>query len=73
MGLILIFLFYPDVTCSPGPPEIPSHSEYSRPEDDGWVRINSVEYPALVITKDKVVNSSLDNTLLPRNYNASLE
>ena len=52
---------------------IPSHSEYTLAKDDGWVKINSMEYPALVVTRDKIVNSSLNNTLLPRNYNATLE
>ena len=52
---------------------IPSHSEYTLAEDDGWVKINSMEYPDLVVTRDKIVNSSLNNTLLPRNYNATLE
>ena len=62
-----------DITCSPEPPVIPSHSEYTLAKDDGWVKINSMEYPALVVTRDKIVNSSLNNTLLPRNYNATLE
>ena len=52
---------------------IPSHSEYTLAKDDGWVKINSMEYPDLVVTRDKIVNSSLNNTLLPRNYNATLE
>ena len=40
-----------DVTCSPLPPSIPTHSEYYRGEDDGSVRIHSVEYPSLASTQ----------------------
>ena len=61
-----------DVTCSPVPPEIPSHTEYYRGEDDGSVEILSVGWPSLTSTQTRA-NSSLNHTLLPRNFNASLE
>ena len=61
-----------DVTCSPLPPEIPTHSEYWRAEDDGEVRIYSVQYPSLTTTQT-TATSSLNNTLLPRNFNTSLD
>ena len=52
---------------------IPSHSEYSgRPEYDGTVTVNSLEYPSLVRTDNLVLNSLTNNTLLAKNYMANL-
>ena len=61
-----------DVTCSPLPPEIPTHSEYWRAEDDGQVVIFTVAHPSLTTTTT-IANSSLSHALLPRNFNTSLD
>ena len=62
-----------DVLCDELPPEVPTHEEYTLPSDDGTVVINSVIYPTIshsptVVTK----NSTYNNTLIARNYNANL-
>ena len=62
-----------DIQCDELPPEVPTHEEYSLPSDDGTVVINSVIYPTIshspsVVTK----NSTYNNTLIARNYNANL-
>ena len=62
-----------DITCSPDPPVIPSHSEYTnRPEYDGTVTVDSLEYPSLVRTEALVLTSLTNNTLLAKNYMANL-
>ena len=66
-----------DVTCSPEPPEIPTHSEYnSQPADDGKVVISRLEYPTpsspLLQREDYFLNSTWSNTLIPNNYMANL-
>ena len=61
-----------DVTCSPDPPVIPSHREYTRQEYDGTVTVDSVEYPSLVRTENLVLTSLTNNTLLAKNYMANL-
>ena len=61
-----------DITCDPEPPQIPTHTEYALASDDGTVVINSLEYPSLVRIQDQIVNSTMNNTLLPSNYMANL-
>ena len=62
-----------DITCSPDPPVIPSHSQYrDRPEWDGRVTVDSLEYPGLVRTENLVLTSLTNNTLLAKNYMANL-
>ena len=62
-----------DITCSPDPPVIPSHSEYTgRPEYDGTVSVESLQYPSLVRTDNLVLTSLTNNTLLAKNYMANL-
>ena len=59
-----------DVTC-PLPPEIPTHPDYSLADDDGYVSYQSLMYPQLT-RRDSSVNSTHNNTALPRNYAANL-
>ena len=66
-----------DITCSPEPPEIPGHSEYSgRPADDGKVVVSSLQYPSpsspLLQRQEYFLNSSWSNSLIPKNYMANL-
>ena len=61
-----------DVLCAKAPPNIPTHQEYVLAKDDGTVLINSLVYPELTRTKDLLVNSSRDSSLLPRNFDANL-
>ena len=66
-----------DITCSPDPPEIPSHSEYNcQPGVDGKVVISSLQYPTpsspLLQREDYFLNSTWSNTLIPNNYMANL-
>ena len=73
----LIPLLPADVTCIPGPPEIPTHSEYSgRPADDGKVVVSSLEYPTpsspLLSRQEYFLNSSWSSNFIPSNYMANL-
>ena len=64
-----------DVSCSPPPPEVPSHSEYSLSSDDGTVTINSLQYPVIPTetrTTDLVLDSTYNHSLIPRNFMANL-
>ena len=64
-----------DITCSPLPPAIPTHSEYTDTKDDGRVTINSLLYPVIPVetrTSNLVRKSTYNNTDLPRNYMANL-
>ena len=70
-GMALQFLL--DITCDPVAPAIPSHEEYTLPSDDGTVTINSVVYPTISNSPTTVTkNSTFDNKLITRNYNANL-
>ena len=64
-----------DVICSPDPPEIPTHTEYTLIEDDGTVTINGLTYPTYPqenrISND-VWNSTMNNLLIAKNYMANL-
>ena len=73
----MISILAVDVTCSPAPPEIPTHSEYSgQPGDDGKVVISSLEYPTpaspLLKREEYFLNSTWTNNLIPHNYMANL-
>ena len=64
-----------DITCSPLPPAIPTHWEYTDTKDDGTVTINSLTYPVIpneMRTTDLVKTSEYNNTLIARNYMANL-
>ena len=64
-----------DVTCSPDPPIIPTHSEYSLVADDGTVIVNSLIYPTYPSENritDQVLNSTQNNTLIAKNYMTNL-
>lgn len=64
-------MYLSDITCSPDPPVIPSHSEYSLQEYDGSVSVDSLQYPSLTLTS-QVLTSETNNTLLPKNFMANL-
>ena len=62
-----------DVLCEDLPPEVPTHEEYTLASDDGTVLINSVIYPTTVHSPTIVrKNSTYNNSLIARNYNANL-
>ena len=64
-----------DITCSPDPPIIPTHSEYTLISDDGTVTVNSLIYPVYPSENrivDQVLNSTENNTLIPKNYMTNL-
>ena len=61
-----------DITCIEEPPSIPTNIEYILPSDDGNVVINSLVYPSYHRTYNYQVNSTMNRTLLPRNYMANL-
>ena len=61
-----------DITCIEEPPAIPSNVEYILPSDDGNVLINSLVYPSYQRTYNNQANSTMNRTLLPRNYLANL-
>ena len=63
-----------DITCSPDPPLIPTHSEYTLTTDDGSVTVNSIIYPTYpsVNRFSEVFISTKNNTELPKNYMANL-
>ena len=61
-----------DITCIEEPPEIPTHTEYTLAKDDGTVFINSLVYPAYTRPYDTAMNSTMNRTLIPRNYMANL-
>ena len=60
-----------DVECEPEPPAAPTHTEYTRPEDDGTVEAASLSYPALTPAL-VILNSTHNSSVLPRNYLANL-
>ena len=73
----MISILAVDVTCSPAPPEIPTHSEYSgQPADDGKVVISSLVYPTpaspLLKREEYFLNSTWTNNLIPHIYMANL-
>ena len=64
-----------DITCSPDPPVIPTHTEYTLVSDDGTVTVNSLiypTYPAEIRVTDAVFNSTENNTMIAKNYMANL-
>ena len=61
-----------DIECDEPAPEIPTHSEYTLAKDDGYVLINSLEYPTLTRTLNATKNSTAPASELPRNYMANL-
>ena len=61
-----------DITCIEEPPDIPTNVEYTLASDDGNVLINSLVYPSHQRTFNYKVNSTMNSTLLPRNYMANL-
>ena len=62
-----------DILCDELPPEVPTHEEYTLACDDGAVLINSLIYPTISHSPTTVSkNSSYNNTLIARNYNANL-
>ena len=63
-----------DVICSPDPPIIPTHTEYTLVSDDGTVAMNGLIYPTYPIENriNEVWNSSRNNTLIAKNYMANL-
>ena len=63
-----------DVICSPDPPEIPTHTEYTLIKDDGTVTINGLTYPTYPqeIKISNVWNSSMNNKFIAKNYMANL-
>ena len=62
------------MTCSPDPPDIPTHSEYSLPSDDGKVVIQTLEYPThpTYNRMEYHLNSSWSSDLIPKNYMTNL-
>jgi hypothetical protein len=70
-----------DILCKNLPPIIPTDPEYSIETvpgvrdlvaDDGAVTVTSMIYPALERTQDYRMNSTMENTDIPRNYMANL-
>ena len=77
----LICYFPSDILCDTLPPKIPSNIEYSIETvpgvrdlvaDDGAVIVTSMVYPALERTQDYRMNSTMEDTDIPRNYMANL-
>ena len=61
-----------DITCTPDAPVIPTDSEYTLDEDDGYVIVNSLEYPSLSRTTDLKLLSTFNNIDIAKNYMANL-
>ena len=65
-----------DVTCSPDPPEIPTHTDYTLTKWDGTVTINGLQYPIIPSPENRttnlVWNSTYDAIAIPKNYMANL-
>ena len=66
-----------DITCSPLPPLIPTHAEYTDIWHDGTVSISNLSYPVIPteLRTDKTLiamETEYNNTHLPSNYMANL-
>ena len=61
-----------DITCTPDAPVIPTDSEYTLDEDDGYVIVNSLQYPSLSRTTDLKLLSTFNNIDIAKNYMANL-
>ena len=63
--------FSSDIICKKYPPKIPTHTEYTLISDDGTVDTNSLSYPSLQ-SHQSTLNSTMQDTDIPRNYMANL-
>ena len=64
-----------DITCSPDPPVIPTHTEYTLASDDGKITINSLVYPIYPTkarTSNLEMNSTQNHLKFANNYMANL-
>ena len=75
-GDVMIFCVL-DITCSPLPPLVPTHSEYSDIRHDGRVSITALTYPVIptelrTLVTLTALETEYNNTRLPTNYMANL-
>ncbi len=61
-----------DIQCTDLPPAIPTSEEYVLQKDDGTVTAQYYVYPLPVTFNTKTYTSEVNNSLIPRNYNAKL-
>ena len=61
-----------DIQCTDLPPVIPTSEEYLLNKDDGRVLVQYYEYPLPQTFKTATFTSEINNTLIPRNYNAKI-
>ena len=72
ISTVKIFMNILDIVCTPDAPVIPTDSEYTLDKDDGYVIVNSIEYPSLTRTENLKLLSTFNNVDIAKNYMANL-